>query len=325
MKKRGVLEVQMHWVFVIIAGAIILAFFIGLVTRQRAVARKELIFDISNDLNLIISGARVTEGSITEIEIPNIEINFGCQDYWIEGQKKSLAGKPIFASDKIIGNNILLWTLAWNMPFKVDNFVYATSPQVRFVFLDPPDALYKKIPDKINKEKVSKFDDLQDKGNYKIKFILFNKNPLQLAFPGWIKEYDAVAVSVYEDKIEYYNFKNKWEKKGTSVYLGEESLLGAFFTDNVDDYNCIMDKAVRELNTVAKIYAERTRLLDKSNVCPLFYGDANIELLNSLAEETSGELKFSTGKIRIDAIKGSATSLRTLNRDIEFQSCPVIY
>ena len=328
MEKRGVLEVQMHWIFVIIAGAIILTFFIGIVAKQRSIARKELIFDITNDLDLLISVTNIAEGSVTKIDIPDIEINFDCRDYWVEGQKKSLQAKPVFAHDEIKGNQILLWTLAWKMPFKVDNFLYVTSPQIRYVFYQPPSGLYASIPDKISRERASNLADLNDKGNYKIKFILFNKQPLELAFPGWIKKYDTITVSVYEDenKIEYYSYKrDRWEKQGTTFYLGEPSMIGSFFTDNIDDYNCIMDKAVRELNIISKIYAERTGLLDESNVCPIYYGEENIRFLDDLADETSGEQKFSTGKIRIGAIKGIAASLKELNRDIELQSCPVIY
>lgn len=328
MKKRGVIEIQMHWIFVIIAGALILSFFIGIVVKQKSISRKELLFDITNDLDLLISGAKSTEGSITEIDIPELEINFNCRDYWIEGQKKSLKNKPVFAHDKIIGSQILFWSVAWKMPFKVDTFLYVSSPQIRYVFVDAPARIYNSIPDKIKKEEVQDVSNLNDKENYKLKFILFNKNPLQLSFPNWLEKYDAVCVSVYEQgrRLEYYKFeKGSWRKQGTSSYLGDSSMLGSFFTDNIEDYNCIMDKALRELNVVSKIYTERTKLLDDSNVCPLFYGDTNLKLFEKIIQETSSEKSFSKGTVNAGSIEAAANSLNAVNRDIEFQSCPVLY
>ena len=180
MKKRGVLEIQMHWIFVIIAGALILSFFVGIVVKQRSISRQELLFDITNDLDLLISGAKSTEGSITEIDIPDIEINFNCMDYWIEGQKKSLKNKPVFAHDSITGDKILFWSVAWKMPYKVDTFLYVSSPQIRYVFVNAPNRIYNSIPGKMTKENVQDTSSLADEKNYKIKFVLFGKNPVFL-------------------------------------------------------------------------------------------------------------------------------------------------
>lgn len=329
MEKRGVIEIQMHWIFVIIAGAIILAFFIGIVAKQRSISGKELIFDITTDLDLIFSSARVSEGSITDIDIPELELNFDCRDYWIEGQKKPLKTKPVFASDKIIGNKILLWSLAWKMPFKVDTFLYVTSPQVRFVFIDAPAGLYNRIPEKINKENIasSELARLTDMENYKVKFILFDNNFNEMDFPAWIRKYDSVAVAVdsAEEKLTYYTYTNTWKKQGETFYLGEESLLGSFFSDNIDDYNCVMDKALRELNAVAGIYAERTKLLDNAGICPLFYGDNHVRLFTRLIAATGEDKGFSNGNIITEQIKAAADSIENANIEIEYGSCPPIY
>jgi hypothetical protein len=326
MEKRGVIEIQMHWIFVIIAGALILVFFIGLAVRQRGIARTELIFDIENDLNLLIQVGKAAEGSVSEIDMPELEINFGCRDYWIEGQKKSLGAKPVFANDKIISDKLVLWSRAWKMPFKVDTFLYMTSPRVRFVFFNIPASLYDDLPDAISKEKASELANLADNGNYKIKFVIFNKKASELGFPAWLRKYDVTAVSVFTDsrKIQYYSFRgNLPELQGETSYLGDESMAGAFFTDNIEDYNCIMDKAMAELNAVSKIYLEKTKLLDESNVCPLFYGDTNTGLLAELASKSAKS--FSRGTVNVQDIEGTANSIQAMNYDIEIQSCPPIY
>jgi hypothetical protein len=325
MQKKAVLEIQMHWIFVIIAGAIILTFFIGIVAKQRSISRQELIFDINSDLNLLFSGAQVSEGSITEVDIPNLEIEFSCRDYWIEGQKKTLGAKPVFAPKKIEGDKILLWALAWKMPFKVDNFLYVTAPNIRYVFVDAPSNIYAKIPGKVDKEQTTNPSNLNDKGNKKIRFIIHNKRPVELSFPSWLKKYDVTALSVVEEnRLEFYTYNNGWERQGSSFYLKEESLFGAIFSEDFEEYNCVMDKAVRELNAVAKIYAKRTEYLDYSSVCPLFYSEEDIRLFERIESETAGK-NFGSGNLRIVEITDIANALGELNTDIEFQSCPVLY
>jgi hypothetical protein len=328
MKKKGVIEVQLHWIFVLIAGALILTFFITISAKQKDVSHKELVFDINNDIDLIISGTKSTEGSVTEVGIPNIAIDFGCREYSIEGQKKSLQAKPMFASSQIKGDSLILWVLAWKMPFKVDNFIYATSPNVRFLFSNAPNSVYDIMPSKMNIEKVSRFDNLTDDGSYALKLVLFGKTPMQFSFPGWMSKYKTTAVSVYEDqkKVEFYELKNnKWEKKSAVSYLGRESMIGAFFTDNPEDYACIMDKALGELNAVSRVYAERTKMLDNASICPLYYGQQNVALFEQLGELSSSKYKFSSSTVQVVSILSSAELIANLNRDIELQSCPVIY
>ncbi|MBW3017017.1 hypothetical protein KY316_01485, partial [Candidatus Woesearchaeota archaeon] len=166
MRKRGVLEIQLHWIFVLIAGAVILSLFIGFVARQRAAAETSLVFDVSNELDLLISGAKTATGLIP-VDIYDMQIDFSCQEYRIKDQRQSLLGRPVFASETVKDGDLLLWSVPWKIPFKIDNILYATSPKVRFVFINADDRIYGLIPRSINKVNVGNLNDIEDEGDYK--------------------------------------------------------------------------------------------------------------------------------------------------------------
>jgi len=80
------------------------------------------------------------------------------------------------------------------VPYRVTNFLYITSPDIRYIIVDddigsysladelnrtlPPDYIEKRGKKRLfmNKELVDNTNDLGDKNNYKVKFIFFD-NP----------------------------------------------------------------------------------------------------------------------------------------------------
>ncbi len=331
MNKRGIVEVQLHWVFVMIAGAVILAFFIGIVAKQRAASESNIVFNVKNDLNLLITGSKVSSG-IIPLEIYDYEFGFSCNEYTIQNQRQSLLGKPVFAAEKIKGGKILLWSVPWKFPFKIDNILYATSPKIRYIFLGNSDEIYGEIPFSINKVLASDLNALQDEGDYAIRLVVFSAAQGQLYIPNWMKKYEVSAVivqpqaSIYNEvqgNLQFYQYaKNGWTLEGNSKYFTKEGLLGAVFSQNLNDYNCVMANAVAELNAVSNIYLDRIKLIYDTGVCPLFYGTENQFLVSSLASATETKENWQNNvEIMLDAKQ----KIENLNRDIQYQSCPVIY
>ncbi len=185
LTKKSQVSVQINWLFVLIAGAIILLFFIGIVFRQKTISDSRLTASIAEDLDLIITGAESAGSTATPIPIPPIEIKFSCEgdeepwfgvDWERTGVDRRLNKKIVFGPDLIKGLNIITWALRFQAPFTVSNFVYLTSPSIRYIFVFQDNAFAQEIfddfPDIMNKVQVSSLNSINDESNYKVKIIL---------------------------------------------------------------------------------------------------------------------------------------------------------
>ncbi|MBW3017111.1 hypothetical protein KY316_01960, partial [Candidatus Woesearchaeota archaeon] len=153
----------------------------------------------------------------------------------------------------------------------------------------------------------------------------------QLYIPDWMKEYDVTAVVVNKQaslsgyskgSVNYFQYgRTGWEDEGSAKFFTDEGLLGAIFADNLNDYTCVMQKAVAELNAVAYIYEERLKLLYDTGVCTIYYGSDNQLLFNQLAYATEPDDWQANSELILSLVQ----KIDNLNKDIQYQSCPVIY
>ena len=68
--KKGVVEIQFNWMFVLIAGAIILALFIGIILRQKGISETTTNALILNNLDAVLSGSEVSVGTVNVVKMP---------------------------------------------------------------------------------------------------------------------------------------------------------------------------------------------------------------------------------------------------------------
>src|SRR3989338_1748 len=110
--KKGGIEVQFNWIFILIAGALILVFFVSLVQRQETVSNEKRDIDIRSKLSTILTSAKQSTGTLFEIKIPKTEIAFGCNGYSVGGTSPFQLGES-FSPGRIksASNTIFLWAL----------------------------------------------------------------------------------------------------------------------------------------------------------------------------------------------------------------------
>lgn len=299
MKKRGVIELQFNWIFVLIAGAIIFIFFMNIVNKQREFSNIKTAGTIITSLDSILTGAQISTDTVNIIDMPKADIGFECNRYFIGPVPKQIQRNIIFSPNLLKGNKIITWTLDWNLPYRVTNFLYLTNPKVRYIIVNNSDnlgpKLYNELPKEINKELIDKSEltDLIDKNNYKVKFIFLNNvddNAL-LKFKRMPDE-EVTAINLID--IENLNVipltgtieflqknEDEWQSVGTTYYLKIESLFGAIFAADLDTYNCVMKKAFKKLNLVTKIYLKRSEDLRD------YYGIENIGCANAHSKAIS--------------------------------------
>jgi len=260
---------------------------------------------------------------VNAINVPKTKIEFGCNSYSIGGVSKQF-GMNIFAPSSIVGESLISHTLSWNVPYKVTNLLYLTDPKIRYVFIsdDIVKELYGSLPPEINKEHYNNFKDIEINDEREIRIIFSGQDP---DFMSKMEEVKVTALKIDGDKeigsIEFFEVEdNKFVSKGISYYLGKNSLIGAIFSDNFENYECVMEGIFEKLNVVSQVYEEKTsklRLLYKEEECEQFYDQGSIILIREASTEF--------GESSIKLIDFNAKNLDLQNKQAGLFSCPLIY
>ena len=277
LNKRGLGE-EFNWIFIIVAGAIILGFFVMFSFRYLTLEehKQDLnsIQDFGQVLNTLEKLPIGDKGASIDSNNPDeglrfgykLNLNYRCLDdkavVSINDGKFSnyeLKDEILFMEDNKQIDALDMWLLPWRFPYHVTNIIYLAETGKKYYLVydsntkDYADSL--EISEAFNIEKIGieKF-----KSDGESKFVFFTiKEPD-------IKGIDAVYVNVKDKELSFYNIeKEEW---GEPVkYYSEELMFGAFFADNSDDYKCNLNKALNKLKDGGSLIIERVNVLNQVN------------------------------------------------------------
>ncbi len=292
--KRGIIEAQLTWVFILIVGVIILLFFVGIAQKQKQISDTKNAAEILQQLDGILTGAEVSTGTASLVNIPKLDIELTCDAFTIEGVTKQLDARVVFGPDLIQGRQLVMYNLDWSVPYRVTNFLYLTSPNVRYVLVgEAEQELESLLPEYITYESIPTSDNFTDKKNYKVRFVFWDKQGNIPDVRG-----DISAVSINDNSA---SFNNGLTWSPSIAYEGDAFKVGAVFAENSEQFNCTVKKAEEKKRIVTELYQDRINLL-KSKYSA---GEACRELLD----------------INLTAFY----DLESRNYDLQLQSCPTIY
>lgn len=348
IKRKGTVEVQINWIFVLVAGAMILLLFIGIVMQQKDVSERKLSVTILSDLSTIINGASVSTNTVNVIKMPYTELIYACDGFSVGQASMPIGSTIVFAPSMITGNNMIAWTQEWNMPYKVMNFLYLTSEEVRtiLVYEQQTETLARRInmtrPERMNVDIVSKeqLKDVVDLNNYKVRIVYLTGQSyfLNVDVPSSLKgmrkdDLSMLYVSKMQQgdafKVDYYSYDGTgWSKKGESFALDDAMLFGAIFTDDHEAYNCMMQKAFGRLKYVNDVYLKRTDLLMTSSgePCRSFYRVGGFEDIMENSEKCAiGFPSLQCDSRSILDINAAKTAVENDNDILQRRSCALLY
>jgi len=323
MNKKADVEIQFNWIFVLIAGAVILAFFVSIVNNQKDISEQKIAYTSLTNLETIFIGAESTAGTMHDIEIPNIDIKFECDKYYIGETKKDTKDMVIFAPNIIKGKAMQALTLDFSLPFRLTNMVYLTHSNIRYIFVYDDgnkklfDEVNSTLPDNFARETVTSLP-TNNKNNYKVKIVLFNRDKNE--FTGFSNlGNDVKIIEVTDDnKINFYNSSTD-NIANISYYFETSSLIGAIFAEDFDTYNCVMNKALKKAGIVYQIYQKRVESFIE------YYGSGSCYIQYDSAKVTLGSMADSPSLTKVNNLIGNAQTLSEYNQNLIYQSCPTIY
>lgn len=345
--KKAQIEVSFNWVFVLIAGAIILFFFVRVITTETELTQTASQTRAASRMNAVITALQQNPDSVSVQDRINYEIQFYCD---IEGQSYNLKNSntkqylphQIVFSPEIIGESKLItWVRTFKAPMPVASVLYLTDEQTKYVFLtdgldnnDLIEHYYNLFPDNISKELTdfNTFKSSNDEGyrQYivilsehvakdnavfsdrrmlsKVKFLSINNN-------GEIKFYELGKTG----QNEYLGFFHD-EGITTKYYFTEESIIGAIITGDPVIYECIMNKVLDQVRIIADINVERLKLMHDDfpdGVCKARY--------STITQNHFGYLSQHAKSKDYPGLNEAFSKIEESNRQINQAGCPVLY
>jgi hypothetical protein len=327
MNKKGVIVIQFSWIYTIIVGSLILALFIGVVVRQTKTSETAATGQVQRTLQSILAGASTKAKRFDIIDLPRVDIEYDRFGYRI-GELAPFDPGVSFSPSiiKVRGEQLISWTLDWNVPYRIINFLYLTSTQARYIVVGDPiliSELEEIFPEEINIE----FNPMSviDKNNYLVKFVFIDTEPTeyQTAINAITKgEASVLKVTPISDDDSYGEltfYDSTLRETGSSYYLGIPSLIAAIFTDDPEPYDVNMAKAYKKLELITDIFLGKMNKLDQhytdeNNLCYGRYDSVVLDTIKAAAQQN-----------QISTISDAIFDLETQNSELRVNSCPMLY
>lgn len=344
---KGQFEVQFNWVFILIAGAVILAFFFSIVLKQRTISEERLSLTLANELDAITTGASIAKGAAQRLPLPKAGIDFQCSDdcacaFTIGRVSKDNRDKLIFAPKHIEGEDIVFWTLDWTVPYRATNFLFITNDRVKYFFVNDDSAesqqLVAKVkallPEQVNAAFVTLEDvdcsdgDCVKNENYvRVKFVFLNTDPNfgSLQLDDSFSDTELAAAHITPGAITFFKRVSKTSPdfdRTTSFYAGDATLFAAIFADDEAMYRCNLQSALSRLSYVSSILETRVNTFreDPALLDHCSYNTGTLENIGRVAAEQ--HVMLNEG---ISELPGLSATLIEENEVLLRQSCPTIY
>ncbi len=261
---KGQMQMPFHWIYVLIAGAVILLFFVSIVVKQKDSATQQLGTEVNRILESIVGAASVSESTKSVISTAGLAdetLYFQCvvskngdsreavMEYGLKEKGVSVKDTilPLFAPAEIKGTQLFLWSLPYTLPFKIIDFLYVTGPTMQYVlvgesalgqeFLKEAESVVdptSKIKFKINVEKVADVNSISSSQGFAVRIVDYSGGAIQTGSPIPLslqeKADREVSAVVFGDgkKVTFFQKEGKvWKLEGAATLFSLNGDLDA--------------------------------------------------------------------------------------------------
>ena len=356
--KHGQIAVTFNWVYILIAGAVILLFFFGIVMKQKVSSEKTLTREVVDIMESIFTAAGVSEKTRNYIDMGGLRdeiFSFSCENavsnFGMGEYNKENGIEPIFSPSEIRSRRLILWSLPYKLPFKVTDLLFVSSSDIKYSLIGPVDkesfgkefinATEDNDPSlQINREWVDDIGDIEQGNYYQLRIVdlLGNKIVKNADIPNNLISFQAEKISAVSfspgNVIQYYEvIDNKWQEGDGGEYISiggerDAAKYAAIFAENYAMYKCNMQKVFKRLNHLTEIYLNKLEDIKNHYGGPAesCYGEivassgAEPTLANFKLKVESCDKLYFCDDLRIEAIK-----LREANNLLNLNECIRLY
>src|SRR3989344_9381424 len=295
-RKRGQIQVTFNWVYILIAGAVILLFFVGIISRQKVISEENLAVDVVRIMESIFTGAQVSEKTKSSIPLGGLSektFYFTCEDgvseYGVEGLPARVQNglDPIFAPINFRGSRLILWSLPYALPFKITDFLLVTSDYNQYFFIGEGNGLSDEFIEgaldsnpklSVSAQKINGLSEIAVKSqNIRVRIIDADGDQIQsggrITENLLILEDEAVTAISFTANKEANFFRKEgatWKKLNlqpiaivSKTDQRDAAIYGAIFPEDPASYLCNMQKAYQKIRFIAEIYQGKVQELEE--------------------------------------------------------------
>ncbi len=349
--KNAQLGTQFNWVFILIIGAIILTFFIGVAMWYKGQQELKMAGKIVIELDSIFATANENPNTAKIYDgFPDVDILFTCDpstcneigcasDFSGGSSSRDTSTEAIFAMDRMSTFDMISWALSWELPYKVTNFLYLTNARTRYIFIrdessfDFVDELNTFLTDNndfIMKEIID-YDGndiyLDDNNDDYVRIISFvteqdgENIDYNIFIEGLDEDWDVIYVSGDMDSgvIMFADGRQL-------PYVGLPMLIGGLFSRDGDTFECNVNKALSKANLIGEVYKERMSFLSENLdanylYCDIYYTDPGV--LGAFDDLNTDPNDFQN--LNPTVVRNAMQTLDDTNNLAVINDCPRLY
>lgn len=341
--KKG-FELQFHWIFVLIAGALILAFFFSIANKQKDLSQQRLQLTLATDIENIFTGAIVSKGTAQKLPVPPQGIAFECNEgcaceFRIAKAPRQFGDKSMFAPKLLEGQDITVWALEFKLPYRVTNFLFLTNPNIKYYIVHDGQTgtstsqkllqqITKNIPPLIQYEKITQtqLTSIKEEDYQHTKFILLDVPPTTL--DDSFKRASTSAIKIDQNGIAFYEKdETNFRQVKYLPFIGLPSIYAAIFAEDHTMYECGLKTAFRKLNYISQLYSERATELQAQAETTGKDWCTYTDIIQHLTTQHNNakELANKLNDAQIKQLSPLMDQLDTANRNYIQQSCPELF
>ena len=355
--KRGAVDVQLNWVFILIAGTIILTFFFAVIQKQKSVSERKIGVSLTTSFDGIFTSALSSSDTLFTMPVPEEGVAFECTDtcdcrYRVGTGEGGYQDKMMFAAPHVPGPSLTLWAMDFDLPFQIATYLFITSPQVQYVFsADSSNANLNEVLEVFPRNLTLRVEpgDLQhvkdnvENNNFgHTVFVFFGGTVPQNVFVhDTFRSASTSAIHVSglgtDRRVTFYRKpflnSNRMTREANSATFAPNtaSLLGAIFAADKNMYRCNYGRTMQRVAAISAIYGGRAlELASRPNEevpdrC--LYVDANATFgnLGIWARDQFTEPDALVQRTNVPELDDTLTNLDVQNQFLLQQSCPVLY
>jgi len=342
--KKTQIETSFNLVFMVFAGAIILLFFAIVIYNLQSSNASQQETAVVSILNSVLSGTRLGQQTSALLQdFPEGELLIECAGYSYGTSTTNFGSILAYGPSSTPINPLLIWTHEWQMPFFISNFIYMSSPNIKYIFIHSTSsnsALLKQkisslLPEQLNTQFLTVSQNPSVPGLHHTRFVFLDTDPESYSIPQNFQNEKTSGIRISADnQLTFYSFDKQQSSLAATdshVFYDDATLLSAIVTDSQEYYDCMLKKSFTRYSQAASSLSLRvSQLKEQRRECSNLYG----AITGSLSENVKAFVElFNTRELTQQEWAGSVnlfnsliSSLKQLNQESLLQkSCPLIY